>query len=142
MAAPAARIEGLRHRPDTMALVAIRLLAVAVALLVVGVACGGQSQSAPNKPFCENAYRYEAELEQEQTNGKVDLPKQISLVRSLAATAPASIHADAQRFLQALEQVRTDPKVRNNATVKRAVDNVNRYASNRCGLFNQQPNGI
>ena len=55
---------------------------------------------------------------------------------------PASIRADAQRFLQALEQVRTDPSVRNNATVKRAVDNVNRYASNRCGLFNQQPNGI
>jgi len=41
-----------------------------------------------------------------------------------------------------LERVRTDPSVRNNATVKRAVDNVNRYASNRCGLFNQQPNGI
>ena len=77
-----------------------------------------------------------------QTNGKLDLQRQISLVRSLAATAPASIHADAQRFLQALEQVGTDPKVRDNATVKRAVDNVNRYASNRCALFNQQPNGI
>jgi len=125
-----------------MALVPSRLLAVSVGLLLVAVACSSQPQSAPNKPFCENAYRYEAELEQEQTNGKVDLQKQISLVRSLAATAPASIHADAQRFLQALEQVRTDPKVRDNATVKRAVDNVNRYASNRCGLFNQQPNGI
>jgi hypothetical protein len=125
-----------------MAVVANRRVAVLVALLLVGVACGGPSQSAPNKPFCENAYRYEAELEREQSDGKVDLQKQISLVRSLAATAPASIRADAQRFLQALEQVRTDPKVRDNATVKRAVDNVNRYASNRCGLFNQQPNGI
>jgi hypothetical protein len=125
-----------------MAVVANRLVGVAVALLLVGVACGGPSQSAPNKPFCENAYRYEAELEREQSDGKLDLQKQISLVRSLAATAPASIRADAQQFLQALEQVGSDPKVRDNPTVKRAVDNVNRYASNRCGLFNQQPNGI
>ena len=125
-----------------MALVPSRLLAVSVGLLLVAGACSSQTQSAPNKPFCENAYRYEVELEREQTNGKLDLEKQISLVRVLAATAPASIHADAQRFLQALERVRTDPSVRNNATVKRAVDNVNRYASNRCGLFNQQPNGI
>jgi hypothetical protein len=125
-----------------MASVPTRVVAVAAALLLVGVACGGQSQSAPNKPFCENAYRYEAELQREQTNGRLDLERQISVVRSLAATAPRSIHADAQRFLQALEQVRTDPSVRNNAAVRRAVDNVNRYASNRCGLFNQQPNGI
>jgi hypothetical protein len=122
--------------------VPIRLLAVASVLLLAGVGCGGSSQSAPNKPFCENAYRYEAELEREQTNGRVDVEKQIALVRSLAATAPRSIRADTQRFLQALEQVRTDPRVRNNPTVKRAVDNVNRYASNRCALFNQQPNGI
>lgn len=124
-----------------MALVSNRLLAVAAALLLLGVACSGQTSSAP-KLFCENAYRYEAELERQQTNGKVDVGKQISLVRPLAATAPPAIHADAQRFLQALEQVGTDPSVRNNLAVKRAVDNVNRYASNRCGLFKQQPNGI
>ncbi|HSO94579.1 MAG TPA: hypothetical protein VLV81_00915 [Acidimicrobiia bacterium] len=118
-----------------------RLLALAAALVLVGVACSGQSSTAP-KPFCESAYRYEAELEREQNSGQLDVPKQISLVRTLAAEAPPAIHADAQRFLQALEQVQSDPSVRKNPTVKRSVDNVNRYASNRCGLFNQQPGGI
>jgi hypothetical protein len=128
-----------------MALMSTRLLAVAAALLLVGVACSGQSSTAP-KPFCENAYRYEAELEREQTNGTVDAAKQISLVRQLVATAPPAIHADAQRFLDTLERVQANPSVRNDRSIidaaHQAVDRVNRYASNRCGLFNQQPTGI
>jgi hypothetical protein len=128
-----------------MAVVSNRLLAVAAALLLVGVACSGETSSAP-KPFCENAYRYEAELEREGTNGKVDAAKQISLFRQIVATAPPAVHADAQRFLDALERVQADPSVRNDRSVTepahRAVDRVNRYASNRCGLFNQQPTGI
>lgn len=124
-----------------MAVVPTRLLALSAAVLLVGVACSGQGSTAP-KPFCESAYRYEAELEREQSHGQLDVTKQISLVRALAATAPPAIHADAQRFLHALEQVQSDPSVRNSAAVKRSVDNVNRFASNRCGLFNQQPNGI
>jgi len=128
-----------------MALMSKRLLAVAAALIIFGVACSGQNSSAP-KPFCENAYRYEAELEREQTVGKVDTAKQISLVRQIVATAPPAVHADAQRFLDALVRVQADPSVRNDRSVidaaHQAVDRVNRYASNRCGLFNQQPTGI
>jgi hypothetical protein len=128
-----------------MALMSKRLLAVAAALIIFGVACSGQNSSAP-KPFCENAYRYEAELEREQTVGKVDTAKQISLVRQIVATAPPAVHADAQRFLDALVRVQADPSVRNDRSVidaaHQAVDRVNRYASNRCGLFSQQPTGI
>lgn len=128
-----------------MALMSSRVVAIALALLVVGVACSGQSSSAP-KPFCQNAYNYENELVQEQTNGKIDAAKQIALFKRLVATAPPAVHADAQTFLAALEKVQADPSVRNDRSVTepahRAVDRVNRYASNRCGLFNQQPSGI
>lgn len=128
-----------------MAAMSGRVVVLAAALVVVGLGCSGQSSTAP-KPFCENAYKYENELVQEQANGKVDTAKQIALVKALVATAPPAVHADAQRFLDALEKVQADPSVRNDRSVTepahRAVDRVNRYASNRCGLFNQQPSGI
>ena len=128
-----------------MAPMSRRLLAVAAAVLLVGVACSGQTSSAP-KPFCENAYRYEAELEREQTSGKVDAAKQISLFRQSVATAPPTVHADAERFLDTLVRVQADPNVRKDRSIiepaHQAVDRVNRYASNRCVLFNQQPTGI
>jgi hypothetical protein len=127
-----------------MALVSARLIAVAVALVLLGVGCSGGTPKAP-KAFCESANRYEVELEREFANGTMDVAKQISLVRQLVATAPPAIHADAQRFLDALERVQSNPSSRNDPTVKRAhrsVDNVNRYASTRCGFFDQQPSGI
>ena len=52
------------------------------------------------------------------------------------------MRGDAQTFLSALRQVQRDPKVRDNPTVKTAVDNVNRYASNKCGFFNTQGGGM
>ena len=129
-----------------MALVSARLIGALVALVVVGVACSGRSQSAP-KPFCQSAFDYEAELQRELTKGTVDGAKQIVLFRRIVATAPAAVHADARRFLDALERVQADPRVRDDRSITepahRAVDRVNRYASNRCGLFNQQRgNGI
>jgi hypothetical protein len=129
-----------------MAFVSVRLIAALVALMVVGGACSGRPQSAP-KPFCQGAFDYEAELQRELTKGTVDGAKQIVLFRRIVATAPAAVHADAQRFLDALERVQADPRVRYDRAITdpahRAVDRVNRYASNRCGLFNQQRgNGI
>jgi hypothetical protein len=129
-----------------MAFVFVRVIAASAALAVSGVACSGRPSTAP-KPFCQSAFDYEAELQRELTKGTVDAPKQIALFRRIVATAPATVHADAQRFLDALEQVQADPRIRNDRSVTepahRAVDRVNRYASNRCGLFNQQRgNGI
>ena len=109
------------------------------ALSVAG--CSGGSSAAP-KAFCDAANRYETELQHEATKGALDLPKQISIVEQIAATAPAAIRNDARTFLAALRRVQQDPALRDNPSVKRAVDNVNRFASNRCGFFNQRPNGI
>ena len=33
----------------------------------------------------------------------------------------------------------TDPHLKNNSAIKTAVDNVNRFASNKCGLFDLPP---
>ena len=119
------------------------LLGLCVAALVALGACGGGASSgAPLKPFCDAASRYESELEREAQNGKLDTVRQIAIVERIAATAPASVRGDAQTFLSALRQVQRDPKVRDNPTVKTAVDNVNRYASNKCGFFNTQGGGM
>jgi len=119
------------------------ILAAALAALVAGSACSGSSHSsAAPRAFCDAASRYEDELQAEQTKGVRDDAKQLPLVERLAATAPASIRRDAQTFLDAMRRVAQDPHLRDNPAVKQAVDNVNRFASNRCGFFNQQPSGI
>ena len=58
-------------------------------------------------------------------------------------TAPEKIREDAETFVDALRRVRDDPSLAKNkqfqARRKKAVDNVNRYASNGCGFFKQDP---
>ena len=125
-----------------MAVMSLRLGAVVVlTAVIVAAGCSSSSASAP-KPFCDAAHNYETELDREVTAGKRDIPKQIALVKVIAATAPASIHADAQTYLHAMLEVQSDPGVRNNPAIRRAVDSVNRYASAKCGFFNQQPSGV
>lgn len=123
-----------------MAAVSWRPVALALlALTVVAAGCSSGSTAAPPKAFCDAANRYEGELDHEQTVGKVDVAKQVAIVQQMAAHAPAALRADAHTFLDALQRVATDPRLRDNPAVKRAVDNVNRYASNKCGLFNVPP---
>ena len=123
-----------------MAAVSTRWVAAAVVALTVAAAgCSGAAKAAPPKAFCDAANRYEGELDHEQTVGKVDVTKQISIVEQMAAHAPASLRSDTQTFLHALREVGTDPRLRDNPKVKQAVDNVNRYASNKCGLFDVPP---
>jgi hypothetical protein len=118
------------------------VVAAALAALVAAGCNESRPSSAAPRAFCDAANRYETELQREQTKGVRDPAKQLDLVARIAATAPASIRRDAETFLDALRRVDTDPRLRDNPGVKRAVDNVNRFASNRCGFFNQQPNGI
>jgi len=123
-----------------MAGVSPRWVAAALlALTVVAAGCSSAAKAAPPKAFCDAANRYEGELDHEQTVGKVNVAKQISIVEQMAANAPASLRSDTQTFLNALRRVGTNPRLRDNPNVKRAVDNVNRYASNKCGLFNVPP---
>jgi hypothetical protein len=119
------------------------VVAAGLAALLAAPGCSGRGHAnAPPRAFCDAAFRYETELEHEQTKGVRDPARQVELVAKIAATAPASIRRDAQTFLDSLRRVELDPRLKDNAAVKRAVDNVNRFASNRCGFFNQQPNGI
>ena len=123
-----------------MAPVSSRWVGVAlVALALLAAGCSSASKAAPPKAFCDAANRYEGELDHEQTVGKINVAKQISIVEQMAANAPSSVRADAQTFLTSLRKVGTDPHLRDNPAVERAVNNVNRYASNKCGLFNIPP---
>jgi negative regulator of sigma E activity len=116
-------------------------LAVAAVLLVaalVGGACSSESANAPKAPlaFCQAAARYDDRVSR---NAKID--EQIRLVQRMVDTAPAKIKANAQTFVDALRQVETDTSVKDDPRVKRAVENVNRYAAQGCGFYKQQGGG-
>jgi hypothetical protein len=114
---------------------------MAVVLLVaalVGGACSSDSANAPKAPlaFCRAAARYDDRVSR---NAKID--EQIRLVQRMVDTSPAKIKADTQTFVDALRRVEADPSLKDNPKVKRAVENVNRYAAQGCGFYQQQGGG-
>ena len=115
--------------------------AVAAVLLVaalIGGACSSESGNAPKAPlaFCKAAASYDDRVSR---NAKID--EQIRLVQRMVDTAPAKIKANAQTFVDALRRVETDKSVKDDPRVKRAVENVNRYAAQGCGFYKQQGGG-
>ena len=108
---------------------------LATGMAVAGCGNGGDSPKPP-KAFCEAASRYDDRLQR-----GAELDEQIRLVERIAVTAPAKIKADAEKFLDALRRVETDPSVRDNPDIQRAVDNVNRYAAQGCGFYERRPGG-
>jgi hypothetical protein len=119
----------------------LRAVAVA-ALLATGVAaCSGDSSSSlptPSKAFCQAAYDYDTNLP--KLIGKIH--KQTDLVAKLAETAPKDIADDAQIYLDAMKRrAAGDTSVVDNPKIERAVDNVNRRASDGCELFKQNQDG-
>lgn len=128
-----------------MAAVVARVVALlAAAACVAGCSTASSTGSTSTTPttfpkrFCDAATRYENELNHEATTDKRNLARQLTIVAQLANGAPPQVRADAQTFLRALQEVGHDPKVRDNPAIETAVNNVNRYASNKCGLFTQQ----
>ena len=119
---------GVRRRP----------LAVAVLLAtsLIVVACRSEGSDAPKPPraFCDAATRFDDRLSK-----GADVDEQIRLVQRMVETAPANIKADAETFLDALRRVATDPAVKEDPKIKRAVDKVNRYAAQGCGFYKRQP---
>lgn len=116
-------------------------LAVAAVLLVaalVGGACSSEGGNAPKAPlaFCKAAARYDDRVSR---NAKID--EQIRLVQRMVDTAPAKIKANAQTFVDALRQVEADRSAKDDPHVKRAVENVNRYAAQGCGFYERQGGG-
>ena len=116
-------------------------LAVAAVLLVaalVGGACSSEGGNAPKAPlaFCKAAARYDDRVSR---NAKID--EQVRLVQRMVDTAPAKIKANAQTFVDALRRVETDKSAKDDPNVKRAVENVNRYAAQGCGFYERQGGG-
>jgi hypothetical protein len=120
----------------TRRLVVAAVLIVASALLA---ACRSEGSSAPKPPraFCDAATRFDDRLSK---GANVD--DQIRLVERMVNAAPRKIKADAETFLDALRRSRTDPSVKDDPKIKRAVDSVNRYAAQGCGFYKRQPGGI
>ena len=116
-----------------------RLAAVAVLLLSVVVVAGcRESASAPKAPeaFCQAASKYD-----DRVSKGADLDEQIRLVQRIVDAAPLKVKADAQTFVDALQRVQTDPSVKDDRRIKRAVDSVNRYAAQGCGFYKRQGGG-
>jgi hypothetical protein len=116
---------------------------VAAALVFAAIlgGCGRDDEpvTRPSDAFCDAAVRFEDRLER-----GASLDEQIRLVRRLVQTAPVEIEADARTFLDALESLRNDPDdpgVRDDPDVKEAVDDVNRFATNGCDLFERDGGG-
>ncbi|MSO78367.1 MAG: hypothetical protein EXQ79_02030 [Acidimicrobiia bacterium] len=111
-----------------------------ILLLVVMVlgACSGSAKPTASKAFCRAADNYDNEITRQQKKGKIDVDRQIDLVAELARTAPKSIQADADIFLDSLQRVGDDPSLKDDPDVREAVDNVNRLANQACGVYDRK----
>jgi hypothetical protein len=113
-------------------------MAVLVGAAVLAVGCGSEGSDAPKAPlaFCKAAARFDDRLSR-----GAKLNEQIRLVQDMVDAAPARIRPDTQTFVDALRQVATDPSVKDDPKVKKAVENVNRYAAQGCGFYERQGGG-
>ena len=105
---------------------------------MLAVGCGSEGSDAPKAPlaFCKAASRFDDRLSR---GAKRD--EQIRLVQAMVDAAPTRIRRDAQTFVDALRRVETDNSVRDDPKVKKAVENVNRYAAQGCGFYERQGGG-
>lgn len=118
-----------------------RLAPLAVAVAVLGAACASTAKPTASRAFCTAADRYNTELERAQKKGVADVERQLPLVEALAAAAPRTIRADAETFVDAMRRVQTDPAIRDDPAVLKAVENVNRFANQACNVY-ERDSGI
>jgi hypothetical protein len=114
-------------------------LLVAAVLVALGLSACTRDESSslprPSKPFCEAAHRYDVRVEKAAPIGE-----QIEIVQRMADHAPKDIAKDTATFLDALQRrAQGDTSVVDNPAIEKAVDNVNRRATNGCELFRQEP---
>lgn len=116
----------------------MRHLALVTVLVVLAGCSGGSQELTASKAFCLAADRYDSELERQQEKGAVDVDRQVDRVEEIARTAPAAIEGDAQVFLDAMRDVGDDPSLKDDPKIREAVDNVNRYANQACGVYDRR----
>ena len=105
---------------------------------MLAAGCGSEGSDAPKAPldFCKAAARFDDRLSR-----GAKLNEQIRLVQDMVDAAPARIRPDTQTFVDALRRVEADPSVKDDPKVKKAVENVNRYAAQGCGFYERQGGG-
>ena len=113
------------------------VLVFVLVVAVAGGACSGAEDppARPSDAFCAAAARVD-----ERLSAGAGIDEQVRLVRRLVRVAPAEIEREARVFLGALEAVQADPDdptLRDDPDVRGAVDDVNRYANQACGLLEQ-----
>jgi len=112
---------------------------VLLAVVATAAACGGSSEKPTvNKAFCDAAGRYEKELQRQLKRKVVDVDAQIAIIEDLAEAAPKPIRPEAERFLDALQRVEDEPELRDDPDIRKAVDDVNRYAAQGCGVYDRR----
>lgn len=120
----------------------LRIMLLVLVLTVVATACSREDTPTASKAFCRAAERYNTELERQQKRGEIDTDRQIARVEDLVAEAPPEVEADAQTFLDALRRVEDDPSIKGDPKVQEAVDNVNRFANQACGVYERRGGGL
>lgn len=123
------------HNADVR-LTRLAVLAILMSAVVLG-ACSSSEPPTASKAFCRAADEFDNEIERQQKRGEIDLERQIELVAQLARTAPPDIEDDAALFLDSLERVEDDPSIKDDPDVREAVDDVNRYANQACGVYDR-----
>ena len=122
---------------------------VVFVLLVGSYWIGQQSQSQyPPAPaaYCKASKRYEKAIDRQAAAQKIDVAEQVVLVDALRAAAdqpgrrrvPAAVRADLATFARAMHLAETGDAPVNDERVQAAVDRVNRYSSQACGVFQRQ----
>jgi hypothetical protein len=101
----------------------------------LGAGCSREEAPSASPAFCTAVDKYNDELDRQVERGKVDPERELARVEALARTAPKAIQADAETFVDALRRVADDPSLKDDPDIKRAVDNVNRFANEACGLY-------
>jgi hypothetical protein len=115
-----------------------RLFVLVLVAVAAAAGCSREETPTASRAFCRAADDYNDEIERAQRRGEASVERQLPLVEELARTAPRAIARDARVFADALEQVESDPSVRDDPDVRTAVDNVNRFANQACHVYERR----
>jgi hypothetical protein len=142
-ATPAAPVPGGRPRTKRFWWVLGTIVfVIAAALYWVG------QQSQPKFPpapavYCKASKRFETEIDRQAAVRKIDVAKQVELVDALVVAAdepgrrrvPADVRADLATFAEAMHRAEAGTAEKDDPEIQAAVDRVNRYSSQACGVF-------
>jgi len=110
-----------------------------VAVSATAAACTSEEKPPASRAFCRAADRWNDEIERTAKRGEPDIDRQLPLVEDLARTAPKAIADDAEVFADAMRRrANGDTSVVDDPEINEAVDNVNRYANQACGVYDRR----